>query len=264
MSPSRPFFLNPQLFNPTLYSRLLKLWLTDLPLSAYVPTPVQTTRWFGVNASAEAKAAFDGECTSTALPALQSIAADKYPLPPFRDVEHDHGNYAQIAEPFIGQFTATETRDVSNDEAALALILLLDQMPRNIFRTQQHLIYKHYDRISRAVAYTIYSRHLDVCDRFRDSPPWQLWFYLPLMHSEALTDHELLREKVAAVQARMELKNDPQALAYVENFKNFESMHRRLIERFGRYPHRNRELGREETEEEKAYLKDGGETFGTS
>ncbi|KAI4138263.1 MAG: hypothetical protein L6R39_006883 [Caloplaca ligustica] len=263
MSLPRPFALNSQLFNPTLYSHLLKLWFADLPTSASNPTKEQVSRWFGVGASQEAKSAFDGECTSTALPALQSIAADKYPLPPFKDAEQDRQNYTHIAQPFIGQFTSQKS-DLSNDEAALGLVLLLDQMPRNIFRSQQDIIYTHYDRISRAVAYAIYSRDLDSSDRYRDSPPWQAWFYLPLMHSEALSDHLFLQRKVETMQARMRQKDDPAAAEYADNLLNFEKKHYDILQRFGRYPHRNRALGRESTKEEREYLEGGGDTFGTS
>lgn len=263
MSLSRTFSLNPQLFNPTLYSRLLKLWFADLALSDHRPSREQASRWFGVGASAEAKSAFDSECASTALPALQSIAADKYPLPPFNDAEQDHQNYPQIVEPFITQFT-TQEADIGNDEAALGLILLLDQMPRNIFRSQQERIYTHYDRISRAVADALYARNLDTCERFRDSPPYQTWFYLPLMHSEARSDHRLLREKIAVIQDRMRGKAEEGAMEYADNMLSFEEKHDGLLERFGRYPHRNKALGREHTPEEREYLESGGDTFGTS
>ncbi|KAI4123137.1 MAG: hypothetical protein LQ338_005427 [Usnochroma carphineum] len=260
---SRSFTLNPQLFNPTLYSRLLKLWFADLPTSACNPAKEQVSRWFGVGASPEAKSGFDGECTSTALPALQSIAADKYPLPPWKDAGQDHQNYPQIAEPFVGEF-ATEKAGLSSEEAALGLVLLLDQMPRNIFRSRQDVIYTHYDRISRAVAYAVYAKGLDQSSRFRDSPPWQAWFYLPLMHSEALSDHRLMDQKIEAMQARMKQNNDPSAMEYANSLMAFEKKHCDILERFGRYPHRNRELGRESTREERKWLEDGGDTFGTS
>ncbi|KAL8707592.1 MAG: hypothetical protein Q9225_007730 [Loekoesia sp. 1 TL-2023] len=263
MSISRRFTLNPQFFNSTLYSRLLTLWFSDLPLSNANPSPEHTSRWFGVGASPESKSAFDAECTSTALPALQSIAADSYTLPAFKDAEQDRENYDKIAEPFMGQIT-TPDADIGNDQAALGLILLLDQMPRNSLRSQQDLIYGHYDRISRAVAYAVYSRGLDQSERYKDSPPWQGWFYLPLMHSEALADHQFMDQKIEAMRIRMEQKGDATAMDFVNNMKAFEQKHRVIIDRFGRYPHRNKVMGREHTKEEQAYLESGGDTFGTS
>ncbi|KAL8823628.1 MAG: hypothetical protein Q9170_008338 [Blastenia crenularia] len=263
----RPFTLNPQLFNPALYSRLLTLWFSNLPLSSPNPTPEHIARWFGLGAAPEAKAAFDSECTSTAHPALLSIAADKYPLPPFKDAESDQQHYAKIAEPFLGQISrsATATTELANEEAALGLMLLLDQMPRNVFRSQQDLIYRHYDRISRAVAYAIYSKGLDQSPRFAGSPPWQSWFYLPLEHSEALSDHRLLDQKMEGMRQRMEQKviDDPTAMGYISQMMGYERKHRVILDRFGRYPHRNKVLGREHTGEEEIYLREGGDTFGT-
>ncbi|KAL8733737.1 MAG: hypothetical protein Q9166_001930 [cf. Caloplaca sp. 2 TL-2023] len=263
MSPPRPFSLNSQLFNPTLYSRLLNLWFSNLPRSASAPAPTQLSRWFGAGITPESKRAFDDQCTSTALPALQSIAADKFPLPPFTDIEQDRKNYPGIAEPFIGQFTSTGTEAKGNEEAALGLILLLDQMPRNTFRSQQSLIYTHYDRISRAVAHEIYSLSLDTSSTFGQSPAYQMWFYLPLEHSEALSDHDLMRKKLGDMKTKWETKKDEKAVEFMGTLMGFEKQHRDILERFGRYPHRNGVMGREETGEEREYLDGGGDTFGT-
>ncbi|KAI4261067.1 MAG: hypothetical protein L6R42_003727, partial [Xanthoria sp. 1 TBL-2021] len=214
-----PFTLPPHLFNPTLYTRLLTLWFSDLPLSASAPTPTQLTKWFSTNPT------FDSQCASTALPALQSLSPDKYPLPPFTDPEHDHQHYPQIAAPFLGQFdgpTSTEDGAKEHEEAALGLMLLLDQMPRNIFRTQQSLIYTHYDRISRAVAHAIFASELDTCARYRASPPYRMWFYLPLMHSEALSDHDLMAGKLQD----METGVDEIGKEYLGSLVAFERRHR--------------------------------------
>ncbi|KAL9003194.1 MAG: hypothetical protein Q9188_003909, partial [Gyalolechia gomerana] len=153
---SRPFTLNPTLFNQTLYSRLLTLWFSDLPSTAKNPTPAHLSRWFGRGASADAKRDFDAQCAAIALPALESIAADKFVLP---ELKEDGGDRGWIARPFLGEFGATdpsapaeddgntgnESKKFSDARNALALILLLDQMPRNIFRTRQSIIYAHYD-----------------------------------------------------------------------------------------------------------------------
>ena len=147
---------------------------------------------------------------------------------------------------------------MKKEEAALGLMLLLDQMPRNVFRTQQSLIYTHYDRISRAVAYAIYASSLDTCSRYKSSPPYRMWFYLPLMHSEAMADHDLMQEKLED----MEKEGDDEAKEYLGTLKAFEGRHRVILERFGRYPHRNGVLGREATEEERRWLEEGGDTFG--
>ncbi|KAL8845991.1 MAG: hypothetical protein Q9221_008885 [Calogaya cf. arnoldii] len=246
-----PFTLPPHLFNPSLYTRLLTLWFSDLPLSASAPTPPLLKKRFSTSTT------FDAQLTSTFLPALQSLSPDKYPLPPFTTPEDDHLHYASIAAPFLGQFDAS--RGDGHEEAALALVLLLDQIPRNVFRTQQSLIYGHYDRISRAVAEAVYVSSLDVCTRYRSSPPYRMWFYMPLMHSEKLEDHGLMGRKLED----MERAADGEGKEYLGTLKGFEERHRGILDRFGRYPYRNEWMGREETEEERVWLREGGETFGT-
>ncbi len=83
---------------------------------------------------------------------------------------------------------------------ALGLLLLLDQMPRNIFRAKQAVIYNHYDRPARAVLFCLLRREprADLHPIVRYSPPFRQWFYLPLMHSERLEDHKLFSEILAA------------------------------------------------------------------
>ncbi|KAL8863100.1 MAG: hypothetical protein Q9178_000474 [Gyalolechia marmorata] len=259
-----PFSPNAKFFNQTLYTRLLNLWFSDLSPSASAPNPAQLSRWFGAGGTPSTKAAFDEHCTSTALPALQSIAPEEFPLPPFTSAEQDRHNYPQIAQPFLGQFftSGDEAKGESNEEAALGLVLLLDQMPRNIFRNNQSLIYTHYDRISRAVAHAIYSSALDLSPNYIASPPYRMWFYLPLMHSETLSDHDLMFQKLERMRVEAETRGDEAGKEFVGTLLEFEKTHRVILERFGRYPHRNAVMGRSETAEEKEWLKEGGDTFG--
>ncbi|KAI4101783.1 MAG: hypothetical protein L6R37_004760 [Teloschistes peruensis] len=281
MSLPRPFTLPTSLFNPTLYTRLLQLWFTPLPPTASSASQTQLSRWFGMGTLSE-KASFDAECASTALPALDSISSTNFPLPPFQNPEHDREtNYKAIAEPFLSQFNTTAPdadadegeKEVRNAETALGLVLLLDQIPRNIFRTQQQAIYTHYDRISRAIAYAIYALGLDTSSAtptttasvpWKNSPVWLAWFYLPLMHSESLADHNLFDAKMSAMQTRAQSREDggEEAVGYIARSVEYERKHRVLLERFGRYPHRNAVLGREGTREEKGFLEGGGERFG--
>ncbi|KAL8814274.1 MAG: hypothetical protein Q9223_006489 [Gallowayella weberi] len=276
---STPLSLSPALFNKSLYARIISLWFSDLPPTASAPTPTQLSKWFGVGATPEAKRAFDNECASIALPALQSITADKFPLPTFTNADDDRKNYPRIAEPFLGQFNLSKKNDADdddkeeeekneqepgNEDVALGLILLLDQMPRNIFRTNQSPIYTHYDRISRAIAYTlIFPRNLDRCPKYTDSPPYRMWFYLPLMHSEALSEHDLIALRLGEMRARCEDVGDEAGKGYMDSSVGFEKRHRSILERFGRYPHRNVWVGREETREEREWLAGGGDTFGS-
>jgi uncharacterized protein (DUF924 family) len=119
-------------------------------------------------------------------------------------------------------------------EGALALVLLLDQFPRNMFRGTRrvHATDQAALRIAdRAIAWG--------CDRQVD-PELRRFFYLPLMHSEALPDQD---RSVALNEA----SGDADAARWARH-------HREIVARFGRFPHRNALLGRESTAEERRYL----------
>jgi uncharacterized protein (DUF924 family) len=120
---------------------------------------------------------------------------------------------------------------------ALALILLLDQFPRNMFRGTAEAFAS--DAMAREVAKRAVAqkRDLEVPEGIRS------FFYLPLTHSEALADQEA---SVRLTKERLGEKHFsyPYALA-----------HKAAIERFGRFPARNAALGRTSTSEELAFLK---------
>ena len=127
---------------------------------------------------------------------------------------------------------------MESGEGALALQILLDQFPRNCFRGNAHSyatdgLALHYAR--RAIA-SGYDLQVDSALR--------MFFYLPFEHSEAMADQD-------------------HALALFEGIGEAELtryavLHRDLIARFGRFPHRNAALGRESTQEEIDYLASGG------
>ncbi|HLH48863.1 MAG TPA: DUF924 family protein [Roseiarcus sp.] len=121
---------------------------------------------------------------------------------------------------------------------ALALLILLDQFPRNIFRRSAHAFAA--DPLARRAAAKALAHGFD---RATDKA-LRLFFYLPFMHSEALADQDrslLLFE----------------ALGDAEQLK-YAVIHRDIIARFGRFPHRNRVLGRVTTPEEQRFLDEGG------
>jgi uncharacterized protein (DUF924 family) len=123
-------------------------------------------------------------------------------------------------------------------ESALALLLLLDQMPRNIFRGTPRAYAT--DPMARASADRAMARDFDAAM----PPAWRKFFYMPLHHSENLEDQRrslVLLEAVPRDPARAE--NARYARRYIE-----------IIERFGRFPHRNAVLGRVCTPEEIAFL----------
>ena len=125
-------------------------------------------------------------------------------------------------------------------ESALALLLLLDQIPRNIFRGTPRMYAT--DAMARAAADRAMARGFDAAL----PPAWRKFFYMPLHHSENLVDQHrslALLEAVPRDPARAE--NARYARRYIE-----------IIARFGRFPHRNAVLGRVSTPEEIEFLKE--------
>ena len=123
-------------------------------------------------------------------------------------------------------------------EGALALLLLLDQIPRNIFRGSGHAFAS--DGLARHYA----GRALAAGHDGAFEPMLRAFFYLPFEHSEEMADQ---RRSVELFQA-----------LGVELYTKYAIEHLQVIERFGRFPHRNRALGRESTPEEQAWLDAGG------
>lgn len=147
-------------------------------------------------------------------------------------------------------------------------MILLDQIPRNIYRTPEtlQLVYQFYDPLALALAKHIQtlSPRPDLHSSIRLSNPYRMWFYLPLMHSENVEDHKLLDGIIQEFSEELEVGKETGVLKEVDIFKNFEAMHRKIIDRWGRYPHRNAAAGRETTREEKRWLESGGATFGVA
>ncbi len=123
---------------------------------------------------------------------------------------------------------------LENPKAALAGIILLDQFPRQIFRGEPRAFAG--DPVALAVTHGAIERRWDASMTADE----RMFLYMPLMHSEVLSDQEL------CVKLFRDL-GDEDALAYAIE-------HRDIIARFGRFPHRNRALGRESTEQEAAFL----------
>lgn len=123
-------------------------------------------------------------------------------------------------------------------EGAYALLILLDQFPRNLFRDSPRAFVT--DAKALRIAEHAIARGFDKAYE----PPEQRFFYMPFMHSEALEDQERC---IALCQAA----GDPDGVKYAE-------IHRDIIRDFGRFPHRNPVLGRGTTPDEAAFLAEGG------
>ncbi len=137
-------------------------------------------------------------------------------------------------------------------QGSTALIILLDQFPLNIYRGD-----------SRAYACEQYG--VDVCLRgIADGQDRELsfferaFFYLPLEHSESREHQRLSIKYFTALRDEAPERYADEAGTTLK----YALDHKAVVDRFGRYPHRNKVLGRESTADEIAYLKQGGATYG--
>ena len=136
--------------------------------------------------------------------------------------------------------TAGELRSwETSPEGALALVLLLDQVPRNIFRATARAYAA--DPAARATAERALARGFDQMV----PPVWRLFFYMPFHHSEDNADQ---RRSLTLFEA---LPRDPHRGG---SLRRYGCRYIEVIERFGRFPHRNEILGRQSTAEEMALL----------
>jgi len=163
---------------------------------------------------------------------------------------------AQIGERFAGLLERAAAGELAawadGPRRRLSLIILLDQFPRQMFRGTARAF--AYD--AQALSLTLSGMQsaadaaLDVVER--------IFFYMPLQHAES---REVQDESVAAY--RRLLRETPRELQgpFAAALRSAEN-HREIIERFGRFPHRNRILERADTPAEAQWLRRGGESFG--
>lgn len=133
-----------------------------------------------------------------------------------------------------GELTSWE----ATDDGALALIIVLDQFPRNMFRNDPRTYTT--DDLALQIAQRALSKGVDQ----RVDNELQQFVYMPFMHSEELKHQERCVELFKAVGNTFNL--------------GFAEDHADIVRRFGRFPHRNKILGRETTTDEQAFLDNGG------
>ena len=134
----------------------------------------------------------------------------------------------------------------------LSLILLLDQFPRHVYRGTGRAFAT--DREALGLALSGMQSAADAAL----TPVERIFFYMPLQHAEVRDAQE---ESVAAY--RRLLNEAPAELEKLfASSLEYAEQHRSIVARFGRFPHRNRALGRANTAEEEAYLAEGGQHFG--
>ncbi|RYD96501.1 MAG: DUF924 domain-containing protein [Sphingomonadales bacterium] len=126
----------------------------------------------------------------------------------------------------------------------LAAVIALDQFSRNIFRGTPAAFEND------PVALRLCMDAIASGDDMKLTPVERWFLYMPLEHSEAASDQELSVEKFAELLAEA----TPEMKPHFESAYDFAKRHAAVIERFGRFPHRNAILGRESTEEELAFI----------
>jgi len=161
---------------------------------------------------------------------------------PDRWYSRDDAFDAEVRWRFFGLWQRAAAGELSSwetsDDGALALVIVFDQFPRNLFRGDARTYAS--DARAREVANRAIAGGVDA----RIDPALREFLYLPFMHSEHLAD-----------QLRcIELSR---AAGHTESLKWAEH-HAGIIRRFGRFPHRNHILGRTTTPEEQAFLDQGG------
>jgi len=161
---------------------------------------------------------------------------------PDRWFERDAAFDADIRARFLPTYEAAADSRLAAWEAApegaLALLIVLDQFPRNMFRDSARAFAA--DPLARAVAGRALARGFDR----HYAPAEQSFFYLPFEHSESAEDQ-------ARCIALFRACGDAEHLKWAE-------LHADIIRRFGRFPHRNAVLGRTTTADERAFLDSGG------
>jgi uncharacterized protein (DUF924 family) len=179
---------------------------------------------------------------------VTDIASSQAVLAFWRDAGYDKwftrndGFDREIRERFLATHEAAAQGRLADWEAraegALALMILLDQFPRNMFRGTARAFAT--DKLARAIATRALDKGFD-----RDTPATlRSFFYLPFEHSENLADQE---RSLALYRALGD-----------ENNIKYADIHADIIRKFGRFPHRNEILGRQTTAEEQAFLDGGG------
>ena len=197
------------------YKDLLSFWFEDATRS---PDALQRRSevWFRTDT------AFDSACASRFTALLEDAASDA-----------------------LNAWSATP-------HGRLALVIVLDQMPRNIHRGTPGAFMHD----SQAAAHCIAA--IESGQDRPLHPVERIFLYMPLQHAE---DRGLQRRSVEQSESLEAGAGEAWHSYFTENVR-YAREHCDIVERFGRFPHRNRILGRESTEEELRYLADGAPTFG--
>ncbi len=155
----------------------------------------------------------------------------------------------EVRNLFLSDYTQAASGELDewrhSSDSSLALILLLDQFPRHMFRDTPQAFATDWQALS--IAQYAVAQNYDT-----QLLPVQRWFiYFPFEHSENL-DHQR-----RSVELFAQLREDPNSTETI----NYAVRHMEIISRFGRFPHRNIILGRPSTPAEEEFLQQSGSTF---
>jgi uncharacterized protein (DUF924 family) len=156
-----------------------------------------------------------------------------------------------IRDRFSAGVDAALAGDLSHWEsrlpARLALVILLDQFTRNVYRGQARAF------AGDARAQQLVLRTLEAGEDESLARVGRVFLYMPLMHAEDLALQDRCVERFTQLHAT----SPPELRDTLASNLRFAEQHRDIVKRFGRFPHRNAAMGRETTAEETAFLKDG-------
>jgi uncharacterized protein (DUF924 family) len=198
------------MLNREVLADIHRFWFGELKSPADVPSQETMDRWFS------AKPEFDAEVKEK---------FERY-LDPAKAKDWDHGALSRIEQ--------------------VGLVVLLDQFPRNIYRTTHHAY--DYDEKARSVARAILELGVEAF-----FPVERAFVTLPFMHSEHLAD----QDQCLLYNAEMLMLTPPEAREGARRGMDYAYKHWDIVKKFGRFPHRNGMMGRESTSEEIEFLKNG-------
>ncbi|KAB5585685.1 hypothetical protein GE09DRAFT_1197436 [Coniochaeta sp. 2T2.1] len=227
---------------PSLLKEVLDFWFSHFtsPRDFVAPPKEAVARWFRRDEE------FDRACVAKFGPALEAIRSSTNHITP---------------DSLLALIDTTNPLDW------VALVLLLDQMPRNTYRGDQAKVaYTVFDPLAQAVVARAVEENVWDSPDLRGRVAERCWLLFPYMHSESRELHgECVRMCEALVEEAGGLEDEGEreaARGFAETMLDFERRHAKIVERFGRYPHRNGAVGRSSTGEEEVFLRGGGETFG--
>ena len=145
---------------------------------------------------------------------------------------------------------------VNTAKGSLAVILLLDQFTRNIYRGSAEAFTS--DSLVRSICLNGLRQGFDQ----QLSSSEKIFYYLPLEHSELIADQKTCVELFKQLAESADTKHNGQYSELFASYIDYAVIHYEIIKSYGRFPHRNALLGRESTAAELKYLSDGGHTFG--